>query len=220
VLVLFVLGVAAFFAAGGHHALTLESLRAKFDDLEALYGAHPAATIAGFSAAYVLLATSSLPGGAVLTMVAGALFGLVKATLVVSFASSVGALLAMLLARYVLRDWIRSRFGERLRRLDEGIERDGALYLFMVRLVPAIPFFLVNLGAGLTRMRAWRYYWVSQLGMLPGTLVFVHAGRRLAEIDSPRDVLSPGVLGALALLAALAYGSRLLKRRSESAARR
>jgi uncharacterized membrane protein YdjX (TVP38/TMEM64 family) len=214
--------VAAFFAAGGHQSLTLENLKARFEALEAVYGAHPGLTVAVFFVTYVVIATSSLPGGAVLTLLAGGLFGFLTGTLIVSFASSLGALFAMLLTRYVVHDWVRQRFGRRLKKLDQGIERDGALYLFMVRLVPAIPFFLVNVGMGLTRMPAWRYYWVSQLGMLPGTLLFAHAGKRFAEIDSAQAVLSPGVAGALVLLAVLAYASRkaaqvLRKRRSESA---
>lgn len=219
---LFTVVVAAFFAAGGPEALELAKLKARYESLEAFYAARPALALAGFFLAYVVLATTSLPGGAVLTMVAGALFGVGPAAVVVSFASSLGALCAMLLARYVLRDWVRRRYGERLRPVDEGIERDGALYLLLVRLVPAIPFFVVNVGMALTRMPARRYYWVSQLGMLPGTLVFANAGRRLAEIDSPGDVLSPAVIASLVLLAVLVLASRkavvlLRKRKSESA---
>lgn len=219
---LFIVVVAAFFAAGGPEALELAKLKARYESLESFYAARPALALAVFFVAYVVLATTSLPGGAVLTMGAGALFGVPLALVVVSFASSLGALGAMLLARYVLRDWVRSRYGERLRRIDEGIERDGALYLLLVRLVPAIPFFAVNVGLALTRMPARRYYWVSQLGMLPGTLVFANAGRRLAEIDSPGDVLSPGVIASLVLLAVLVLASRkaavlLRKRKSESA---
>jgi uncharacterized membrane protein YdjX (TVP38/TMEM64 family) len=218
----FVAAVAVFVAAGGLETLELDELKARYDALEALYAARPAATIAVFFLIYVGLATSSLPGGAVLTMAAGGLFGVVLGTVIVSFASSLGALGAMLLARYVARDWVRSRFGPRLAALDRGIERDGALYLVILRLIPAIPFMLVNAGMGLTQMPARRYYWVSQLGMLPGTLVFANAGRRLSEIGSPGDVLSPGVLGSLAALALLVFASRkaakaLRKRKSESA---
>jgi uncharacterized membrane protein YdjX (TVP38/TMEM64 family) len=214
--------VAAFVATGGLEALQLAELKARYAALEGLYAERPALTLIVFFAVYVGLATSSLPGGAVLTMAAGSLFGLALALLIVSFASSLGALLAMLLARYVLRDWVRRRFGPRLRAVDEGIERDGALYLFMMRLVPAIPFFFVNVGMALTRMPAWRYYWVSQLGMLPGTAVFANAGRRLSEIESPGDVLSPSVLASLVLLALLVFGSRkasehLRRRRSGQA---
>ncbi len=214
--------VAVFVATGGLDVLQLGELKARFHMLEALYAERPALTVAVFFVIYSGLATSSLPGGAVLTMVAGALFGVLPATILVSFASSLGALGAMLLTRYVLRDWVRQQFGARLESLDRGIERDGALYLFIVRLIPAIPFFAVNVGMGLTAMPARRYYWVSQLGMLPGTVLFANAGRRLAEIDSPGDVLSPGVLASLVLLAVLVFASRkaaelLRKRKSESA---
>ena len=220
-----VLAVAAVVAAGGLDMLELAELKARYAALKEQYAARPALTAAVFFLIYVGLATSSLPGGAVLTMVAGALFGVLAAALIVSFASSLGALAAMLLARYVLHDWVRQRFGPRLAALDRGIARDGALYLFVVRLIPAIPFFVVNVGMALTRMPAARYYWVSQLGMLPGTLVFANAGRRLSEIDSPRDVLSPGVMGSLVLLAVLVFASHkgaqlLRKRKSESAPRR
>ena len=223
-LAVFVLAVAAFVAAGGLEVLELEALKARYDALEDVYATRPALTVACFFLVYVGLATSSLPGGAVLTLLAGALFGVLAGTLIVSFASSLGALAAMLLARYVLRDWVRQRFGARLAALDRGIARDGALYLFMVRLIPAIPFFVVNVGMALTKMPAARYYWVSQLGMLPGTLVFANAGRRLSEIESPGDVLSPGVMGSLALLAVLVFASHkgaqlLRKRKSESAPR-
>ena len=223
-LAVFVLAVAAFVAAGGLEVLELEALKARYDALEDVYATRPALTVAFFFLVYVGLATSSLPGGAVLTLVAGALFGVFAGTLIVSFASSLGALAAMLLARYVLRDWVRQRFGARLAALDRGIARDGALYLFMVRLIPAIPFFVVNVGMALTKMPAARYYWVSQLGMLPGTLVFANAGRRLSELESSGDVLSPGVMGSLALLAVLVFASHkgaqlLRKRKSESAPR-
>ena len=200
-LVVFLVAVAAFFAFGGHEALSFQNVKARYHDLEAIYQAHPLWTMVAFFALYIALATTSLPGGAVLTMIAGALFGLFLGTVLVSFASTLGAVFAMLLSRYVLRDWVERRFGARLRRLNEGVEREGALYLFMLRLVPAIPFFLVNVGMGLTRLGTWRYYWVSQLGMLPGSVLFANAGTKLAEMNSPDDVLTPGVIGAFVLLA-------------------
>lgn len=156
--------------------------------------------LAAFFLGYVVLATTSLPGGAAATMTAGALFGPLKATLLVSFASSIGATLAFLLSRYLLRDAIEKRWGARLAHIQRGVERDGACYLFFLRMVPAVPFLLVNAGMGLTRMRAWTYYWVSQLGMLAGTFLFASAGAGLAAAASPWDVLSPGVLGAFAAL--------------------
>jgi uncharacterized membrane protein YdjX (TVP38/TMEM64 family) len=137
--------------------------------------------LVAFFLAYVLLATTSLPGGAVATMTAGALYGAGTATLLVSFASAIGATLAFLLSRYLFRDAAERRFGPHLERINRGLERHGALYLFFVRLVPAVPFIAVNAGMGLTRMRVWTYYWVSQLGMLAGTAAFATAGAQLAR---------------------------------------
>src|SRR5690606_30009828 len=165
-----------------------------------------------FFTVYVAVAAASIPGAAVMTVAAGALFGLFEGTLLVSFASTIGASLAFLVARFVLRDSLRARYGERLKKIDAGIERDGAFYLFTLRLVPVFPFFVVNLLAGLTSIRLRTFYWVSQLGMLAGTLVYVYAGTQLARIDSLRDVLSPGLLGALVLLGVLPLLARWLTR--------
>jgi len=192
--------VIAFFVAGGHEQLSFDVLKERQAELEALYRAHPILTPAVFFAIYVALATTSLPGGAVLTMIAGAIFGVALGTVIVSFASSIGATFAFLISRYLLRDWVERRFGHRLRRLNEGIAREGGLYLFMVRLVPAIPFLLVNVGMALTCMRTWRYYWISQAGMLSGSLLFANAGTRLAEIKAPEDALSLRTMVAFALL--------------------
>jgi len=137
--------------------------------------------IAAFFLGYVLLATSSLPGGAAATMTAGALFGAAQATLLVSFASTIGATIAFLLSRHFFRDAVERRYGARLARIHEGIERRGVMYLFLLRLFPGVPFLLVNTGMGLTRMRVWTYYWVSQLGMLAGTFIFASAGAQLAK---------------------------------------
>jgi uncharacterized membrane protein YdjX (TVP38/TMEM64 family) len=199
---------AAFFATGLHQELSFSNLKERQAELEALYGRHPAAMLSLFFAGYVALAATSLPGGAAATIAAGAVFGVGVATLVISFASSIGATFAFMLSRYVLRDWVEARFGTRLARIDEGVQRQGALYLFMLRLVPAIPFMLVNAGMGLTRMRTWTYYWVSQLGMLAGTLLFANAGSRLAEMSSPGDVFTPGVVGAFVALGLLPISAR------------
>jgi len=210
VVVLAALGAVAlaFFALGLHQQLSFSSLKERQAELESLYARHPAAMLALLFAGYVVLATTSLPGGAAATIAAGAVFGIGVATLVISFASSIGATFAFLLSRYVFRDWVEARFGERLARIDQGVAREGALYLFMLRLVPAIPFMLVNAGMGLTRMRTWTYYWVSQLGMLAGTLLFANAGSRLAEMESPGDVLTPGVVGAFVALGVLPICAR------------
>ena len=153
-----------------------------------------------FFAAYVAVSALSLPGAAVMTLLAGALFGLWVGTLLVSFASSLGAPLAMLASRYVLRDIVQAKFGARLADIDRGMAREGAFYLFTLRLVPVFPFFIINLLMGLTTIKAATFYWVSQLGMLAGTLVFVNAGTQLAQISSLQGILSPGLIGSFVLL--------------------
>jgi pyruvate/2-oxoglutarate dehydrogenase complex dihydrolipoamide dehydrogenase (E3) component/uncharacterized membrane protein YdjX (TVP38/TMEM64 family) len=195
-----VAALAGFFAVGGPRYLSFDGLKAQQASLQALYGAHPWRAALGFFALYVAYTGLSLPGAALLTLVAGAVFGLAWGTLIVSFASSLGATLAFLASRFVLRDWVRRRFGERLAAIDRGVEREGALYLFVLRLTPAVPFFLINLAMGLTPMRAATFYGVSQLGMLAGTLVYVNAGTQLASLASPRDVLSWPLAGALLAL--------------------
>ena len=180
--------------------LTLDSLKSSRDGLVAGYRQSPMTFIAGFFALYVAVAALSLPGAAVLTLAGGAIFGLWVGLLVVSFASSIGATLAMLASRYLLRDTVQAKFGNRLAPINEGMQRDGALYLLTLRLVPAIPFFVVNLLVGLTPIAATRFYWVSQLGMLAGTAVYVNAGTQLGNINKLGDVLSPGLLLSFVLL--------------------
>jgi pyruvate/2-oxoglutarate dehydrogenase complex dihydrolipoamide dehydrogenase (E3) component/uncharacterized membrane protein YdjX (TVP38/TMEM64 family) len=180
--------------------LTLSSLKAQQAGLDARYQVAPLLVIAAFFLIYVLVTASSLPGAAILTLAAGAIFGVVTGTMIVSFASSIGATLAFLASRHLFRDWVQSRFGDRLKALNEGVERDGAFYLFSLRLVPVFPFFLVNLLMGLTPIRTWTYYWVSQVGMLLGTIVYVNAGTQIAGINSPSDVASPGLLASFAAL--------------------
>ncbi len=180
--------------------LTLEQLKASRDALAGLYQRAPASTLAGYFALYVVATALSIPGAVVLTLAAGAMFGFATGLVVVSFASSLGALLAFLVARHVLRDVVQARFGTALRPVNEGVRRDGTFYLLTLRLVPVFPFWLVNLLMGLTPIGAARFYVVSQLGMLAGTAVYVNAGTQLAAIESPRDVLSPPLLASFALL--------------------
>ena len=149
---------------------------------------------------YVTVTALSLPGAAVMTLAGGALFGFWPALLLVSFASTIGATLAMLVARFVLRDWVQGRLGERLRAINVGIEQEGAFYLFSLRLVPIFPFFLINLAMGLTPLRIPAFYWVSQIGMLPGTVVYVNAGTQLGQLESAAGIFSPTLLLAFALL--------------------
>lgn len=205
--------------------LTLASLKASREALQSLYQQAPASTLAGFFGLYVAAAALSLPGAAVLTLAAGALFGFNTGLAVASFASSIGATLAFLASRHLLRDAVRARFGSRLAAIDEGLQRDGAWYLLTLRLVPVFPFFLVNLLAGLAPIAATRFYWVSQLGMLAGTAAYVNAGTQLARLERTSDVLSPALLASLALLgvlplAARAAASGLRRRRMRAAWRR
>jgi pyruvate/2-oxoglutarate dehydrogenase complex dihydrolipoamide dehydrogenase (E3) component/uncharacterized membrane protein YdjX (TVP38/TMEM64 family) len=201
-LLLLALGVAvvAFFALDLGRFFSLDYIKGARADFAALYAARPLAVAAAFFAVYVAVTALSLPGAAILTLLAGAIFGLLVGTVVVSFASSLGATLAMLFARYVLRDSVKARFGARLADIDKGIEREGAFYLFTLRLVPVFPFFVINLLMGLTTMKAATFYGVSQLGMLAGTVVFVYAGTQLAQITSLQGIISPGLALALVLL--------------------
>ena len=159
-------------------------MKARQADLAALLDDRPLVIIGGFFLLYVATTALSLPGAAILTLAAGAMFGLWLGTLIVSFASAIGASLAFLSSRFVLRDWVKARFGKRVAAIDRGIAKDGAFYLLTLRLIPAFPFFLINLAMGLTTMRLVTFYVVSQIGMLPGTIVFVNAGTQLAAIES------------------------------------
>ena len=192
--------VAAFFAAGGHRYLTFESIKAQQAAIEAYHQAHPWRTASGYFLVYVAVTGLSLPGAAIMTLAGGAVFGLLWGTVIVSFASSIGATLAFLASRFLLRDWVQSRFGHNLRALNEGVTKEGAFYLFTLRLIPVVPFFAINLAMGLTPMRAWTFYWMSQVGMLAGTIVYVNAGTQLAAIESPSGILSPALIGAFLLL--------------------
>lgn len=200
VLLALCLGLAVFFLFGFERYLSIEFLSVSVHAVGKYSQAHAIAAMTAYFVLYVVAAALSLPGAAVLTLGGGALFGLALGTLLISFASTIGATLAFLGSRYLLRDWVVGRFGRRLEAIDAGLARDGAFYLFMLRLVPAFPFFLINLLLGLSRMRTRTFYWVSQLGMLPGTLVYVNAGTQLARIHSLSGILSPGLLGAFAML--------------------
>jgi len=195
-----VAAIAAFFIFDLGAYLTLDSLKARQSDLASLLGDRPLIVIGGFFLIYVAATALSLPGAAILTLAAGAIFGLWLGTLIVSFASATGASLAFLSSRTILRDWVKARFGKRVEAIDRGIAKDGVFYLLTLRLIPAFPFFLINLAMGLTRMRLAIFHVVSQIGMLPGTIVYVNAGTQLAAIDSSGDILSPALIGSFILL--------------------
>jgi uncharacterized membrane protein YdjX (TVP38/TMEM64 family)/thioredoxin reductase len=202
VLLLAVLAAAigAFFVLDLGRFLTLDFVRGQLSAIEAFRAENPWLTVGIYAGIYIGATALSLPGAAILTLVGGALFGLLWGTIIVSFASTIGATLAFLLGRFLFRDAVQRRFGGAMRVLNEGIRRDGALYLFMIRLVPLFPFFVVNLAMSLTPIRVLPFFVVSQVGMLPGTAVYVNAGTQLASIDSLGGILSPRVIGAFALL--------------------
>jgi len=192
--------LALFFAFDLQRYLTLDYLKASREQFEQLYESSPILVVGSYFLIYVATTALSLPGATILTLAGGALFGLLAGTVIVSFASTLGATLAMLLARFLLQNWVQSRFGEHLQTINSGIEKEGGFYLFTLRLVPAVPFFVINLGMGLTPIRAITFYWVSQLGMLPGTLVYVNAGSELGKLETLGDILSPTLIGSFVLL--------------------
>ncbi|MDP1610465.1 MAG: FAD-dependent oxidoreductase [Sulfuritalea sp.] len=200
VVVVVAIVVALYFAFDLGSYFSLDVLKAQQAAIENYRQANPWLTAGIFFAIYVAATALSLPGATVLTLAGGAIFGLLWGTVLVSFASSLGATLAFLASRFLLRDWVAARFGQRLQAIDDGIRREGGFYLFTLRLVPVFPFFMINLLMGLTPMRAGTFYWVSQLGMLAGTLVYVNAGTQLAGIDSLSGILSPGLIASFALL--------------------
>ncbi len=192
--------IAAFFIFDLQSYLTLESLKAQQASIEAYRNSHPVSAMAVYALIYIAVTGLSLPGATILTLAGGAVFGLLWGTLIVSFASTIGATLAFLAARFLFRDAIKARFGDRLNVVNKGIDKDGALYLFTLRLVPIFPFFVINLVMGLTTLRTQTFYWVSQIGMLAGTVVYVNAGTQLAKLESLSGILSPGLIGSFALL--------------------
>nr|WP_315458678.1 TVP38/TMEM64 family protein [uncultured Sphingorhabdus sp.] len=202
ILALLLIGaIAAYFIFDLGQILSLENFKASQAEIVAAKDANPALYKAGFFALYVAVTGLSIPGAAIMSLVAGALFGVVIGTVIVSFASTMGATLAFLSARYLLRDWVEARFGQRLRAIDDGLEKDGAFYLFTLRLIPIFPFFVINLVMGLTRIKTPTFFWVSQLGMLPATIVFVNAGTQISRIESTAGLLSPTLIASFVALA-------------------
>jgi uncharacterized membrane protein YdjX (TVP38/TMEM64 family) len=216
------LAVVLLLAVGGFYALDLQRyfswdyLRSHLDLLLTRVEENLVLALVAFFVVYATVAALSLPVAAFLTLLGGALFGRWLGTGVVSAASTLGATLAFLTSRYLLGEWVQRRYGPRLQAVNEGVTKDGAYYLLFLRLVPLFPFFLINLGMGLTRLRTSTYVWVSWLGMLPGTFLYVNAGTELSRIDSPRGLVSPAVLGSLALLGLFPLLLRLLLRRAQT----
>lgn len=192
--------VVCFFVFDLGRYFNLEFIKAQRDAYQAYYQQRPSVTIAAYAAVYVAVTSLSLPGAAVLTLLGGALFGVLTGAVIVSFCSTIGATLAFLVARFLLRDSVQGKFGDRLEAINNGIANEGMFYLFTMRLIPVIPFFVINLVMGLTPIRTAQFFFVSQLGMLPGTIVYVNAGTQLARIDSLAGILSWQLLLSFALL--------------------
>lgn len=203
IVVFILLLVVLFKVLGLNQYLTLDYLKEQQAHFMQLYAENKIPVIAGYMLIYIVVTALSLPGAAVMSLAGGGMFGLLAGTVIVSFASSIGATLACLVARYLLRDWVQKKFGDKLVKINRGIEKEGGFYLFSLRLVPVFPFFVINLVMGLTSIRMVTYYWVSQLGMLPATIVYVNAGKELAELESLSGILSPGLIFSFALLGLL-----------------
>jgi len=195
-----ILLIGLFFHFNLNQLLTLEGLKGSMEQFREWRVEAPVLMIGAFFILYVAVTALALPGAAILTLAAGALFGLFEGFLIASFASSLGALCSFIVSRYLLRDSLIKRFPERLKAIDEGVKKEGAFYLFTLRLVPVFPFFLINLLMGLTAIKSWTFYWVSQLGMLAGTFIFVNAGTQLAQIDSLSNILSFNLIISFVLL--------------------
>ena len=198
-----VLLIVFFFVFDLKNYLTLEFVKEFRHEIITLYNDHPVYVIAAYFLIYIVVSGLSLPGAAILGLAAGAIFGFFIATLVVSFASSIGATLACFVSRYLLRDRVQAMFADKFVKINEGINREGHFYLFAARLIPAIPFFVINLVMGLTSMPLRRFYWISQLGMLPGTMLYINAGKHLGSIESLSGITSPQMIISFMLLGIL-----------------
>lgn len=183
--------------------LTLQYIKESQEHFQIIYENNRVGVMSFYILIYVTVTALSLPGAVVLTLAGGGLFGLVTGTIAVSIASTTGATLACLVSRFFVRGWVQDKFGDKLKAINEGVEREGGFYLFTVRLIPVFPFFVVNLLMGLTNMPLRTFFWVSQLGMLPGTIVFVNAGKELAKIESASGILSPTLLASFVILGLL-----------------
>jgi uncharacterized membrane protein YdjX (TVP38/TMEM64 family) len=212
ILVVIIAAITAFFIFDLGQYLHLSYLQENLDTFKDYHQQNPLLTAGIYFIIYVLVTALSLPGAAIMTLAGGALFGLLLGTVLVSFASTIGATLAFLVSRFFLRDSVEKRFSGMYQKINQGIEKDGGFYLFTMRLVPAFPFFAVNLLMGITKLKTTTFYWVSQLGMLAGTLVYVNAGRALANITSLKDVASPTLILSFALLGVFPWIARYLLR--------
>ena len=195
-----VIAIVLFFVFDLHRVITLENFQAHREIILNFYRDNPTVTIIGFAALYIAMAGLSLPSSVILTMIAGAIFDFLVGVIVVSFASTIGASVAFLLTRYLLRDMVQTKFEKQLKLITKGIEKDGKFYLFALRLVPAVPFSAVNIAMALTPIRLWPFYYVSQIGMLAGTIVYTNAGSQIGQLESIVGILSPTLIISFVLL--------------------
>ena len=192
--------IVVFFIFDLERYFSLGYIKTSQESFQNLYAQHRVIVLGVYMFIYVLMAGLSLPGATVMTLAGGAFFGFVVGTVIVSFASTIGATLACFVSRFILRDWVQNKFGDKIQTINQGIENEGAFYLFTMRLIPAIPFFVINLVIGLTKMPLFTFYWVSQVGMLAGTMVYINAGKELANIDSLSGILSPRLIVSFLIL--------------------
>ncbi len=199
-----------FFVFDLGHFLTLDYIKEQQQQIESLYAENKLVTLGAYFLLYILVTGASLPGATILTLAGGAVFGLVTGVILISFASTIGASLAFVISRYLFRESVETHFGSSLKAINDGIKKDGALYLFALRLVPAFPFFVINLVMGLTPIKLKTFYWVSQLGMFAGTIVYVNAGTQLAQINSASEILSAELIFSFVLLAMLPFAGKAI----------
>jgi len=192
--------VVAFFLLDLNRYFTLDYLKQSRESFAAFYAQNRLLTIAIYMLLYIAITALSLPGATVMTLAGGALFGFFTGLIAVSFASTIGATLACFVSRYLLRNWVEEKFGDKLSAIHTGLEKEGPFYLFTLRLIPVFPFFVINLLMGLTRMKLWTFYWVSQIGMLAGTAVYVNAGKELGKLESLSGILSPTLIVSFVVL--------------------
>ena len=200
VILLGILIIFSFFYFDLNQYLNFNTLKEKKDILQSFYADNVFVTILFYFILYLVVAALALPGAAIMTMAGGAIFGLVQGTIIVSIASTSGAALAFVVTRYLVKDVVQKRYGEKLKDINNGLEKEGLFYLFTLRLIPVVPFFLINLGFSLTPMRLFSFFWVSQIGMIPGTILYVNAGTQLSQIESPAGILSPNIILSFVIL--------------------
>jgi uncharacterized membrane protein YdjX (TVP38/TMEM64 family) len=210
VFLVLIAGFAGFYLLGLYEHFSFESVRANLDAFRVQVHDHLLLATLTFFLIYTVITALSLPVAVIMTLLAGAVFDFWLGTATVLLAATLGATLAFWSSRFLFRDWVQAKLGNRLAAFNRGIETDGAFYLFSLRLVPLFPFWLINLGMGLTPIRTWTYFWVTLIGMLPGTLLYINVGQRLAELESPSDLVSPGFLISLAVLGVAALVFRKL----------